>query len=459
MEDISREIEDNLEKLIKTLKYINWSDIPISVRYKTGSIFTDDLAAIIAANNEKELQLFIEKLREFSGIGESTVFNKNNYKLDRYSAALANGSSGDWCELDGGYLPALCHAGLYCLPSVLAEGEARGSTVEEMLLAFFCGYEVVARVARTFSYQKLVLHSHGSLAAIGSAASVAFLRKFSIEEILDAICNSATIVTPGPFNHAVQGGLIRNIWPGLGASNGIRAADLVQLGITGTRQSLYEVYVEAFGAIAYPLELSKDLKLNWAVMDSYHKIHACCQYSHSAIEATQNLLARITPKLNYSDIKSIRLETHWRGELLTNKAPKTSLAAKFSMEYILATTIYHGVADANAFHADLLGNQALSNLWEKVVITSYKPEPIWPNDRPARVTFELTNGILITEQCLNAKGGPGSPLSQTEINVKIGNILNGEYSHIQRIMTGVISLDDNIIKSKWSDLIGTEENS
>jgi hypothetical protein len=92
------------------------------------------------------------------------------------------------------------------------------------------------------------------------------------------------------------------------------------------------------------------------------------------------------------------------------------------------------------------------------VITSYKPEPIWPNDRPARVTFELTNGILITEQCLNAKGGPGSPLSQTEINVKIGNILNGEYSHIQRIMKGVISLDDNIIKSKWCDLISTEEN-
>jgi hypothetical protein len=45
---------------MKTLKYTNWSDIPISVRYKTGSIFTDDLAAIIAADNEKELQLFIE---------------------------------------------------------------------------------------------------------------------------------------------------------------------------------------------------------------------------------------------------------------------------------------------------------------------------------------------------------------------------------------------------------------
>ena len=33
MKDISREIEDNLNKLIKTLKYTNWSHIPISVKY------------------------------------------------------------------------------------------------------------------------------------------------------------------------------------------------------------------------------------------------------------------------------------------------------------------------------------------------------------------------------------------------------------------------------------------
>jgi 2-methylcitrate dehydratase PrpD len=128
------------------------------------------------------------------------------------------------------------------------------------------------------------------------------------------------------------------------------------------------------------------------------------------------------------------------------------------MEHILATTIYHGVADANSFRTDLLVNQNLSALREKVVITSYKPKPVWPNDRPARVTLELTDGTLITEQCLNAKGGPGSPISQIEINAKISNILSGEYPRLQRIISGIISLEDNIIKSKWCDLINTEEN-
>jgi 2-methylcitrate dehydratase PrpD len=84
------------------------------------------LSAITAASHERELQLFLEQLIQFSGPAESTIFNNSKTLVDRYSAALANGSSGSWCEVDTGYLPTVCHASLYCLPAILAEGEADG---------------------------------------------------------------------------------------------------------------------------------------------------------------------------------------------------------------------------------------------------------------------------------------------------------------------------------------------
>ena len=31
----------------------------------------------------------------------------------------------------------------------------------------------------------------------------------------------------------------------------------------------------------------------WAIADGYHKVHACCQYSHSTVEAIIDLHGRL----------------------------------------------------------------------------------------------------------------------------------------------------------------------
>ena len=72
------------------------------------------------------------------------------------------------------------------------------------------------------------------------------------------------------------------------------------------------------------------------------------------------------PKPNYKAIEKIRLKTHWRGKLLSNLEPKTTLAAKFSMEHILATSIYHGSANVDAFNSETLNNQDIKELRDKV---------------------------------------------------------------------------------------------
>ena len=202
-----------------------WRDVPEPSRRQVARLFADDLAAIVAARAEPELRAFVAGLARASGPAEATLFDGSGRRLDRYSAALANGCAADWCELDGGYRRGDVPCGALLPPGRARGGRGRGAcSIADMLRALLIGYETVSRVARTFERADLALHPHGSLAAIGAAAAVAALRGHPPDTAAAAISTAATLVSPGPFNHAVEGALVRNVWPGVGAAAGLRAS-------------------------------------------------------------------------------------------------------------------------------------------------------------------------------------------------------------------------------------------
>jgi 2-methylcitrate dehydratase PrpD len=449
------ETADGLAALTRWSSALAWADIPETAQHRTATILCDDLAAIVAARDEPELGRMIDQLALSSGPAEATIFDGTGRRFDRYTAALGNGAASDWCELDSGYRRAVCHGGIYCVPALLAEGEAEGASLEDMLRALVIGFETISRVARTFTFDNLVHHPHGSLAAVGAAATVAALRRYSHELALAAITTAATMVVPAPFNHAVEGALIRNVWPGVGASTGIRAADWVQAGITGRPEGLHDVYAVALGAKAAPRELSEGLGVSWAVEDSYHKLHACCQYSHAAVEATLDILDALPAGVSPDNIQRIRIDTHWRGQLLDKQHPPTTLAAKFSLQHVLATTARHGHANADAFHADTLEDPSIAALREKVEIGAFEDVPEWPNDRPARVTWEMADGGRFERQVLSARGGPDRPFSDDEIRGKINGIVTAPYPDLPATMDQMRALAPDPLAKCWRDTVAS----
>ncbi|HSF95878.1 MAG TPA: MmgE/PrpD family protein [Thermohalobaculum sp.] len=428
---------------------LEWADVPGPIRSRAALVLCDDLAAIVAARNEPELIAFQNGLARSSGAAEATVFSGRGLRLDRYSAAVANGGASDWCELDEGYRRAIGHAGIYCLPALMAEAEAESNSGTELLRALVVGYEVVARVALCFSWDSLTLHPHGSLAAVGAAAAIAALRRLPAVELAAAINSAATMVVPGPYNHAVAGAMVRNVWPGVGAWAGMRAVDWVGAGITGRPEGLHDVYARAFGGNCAPQALTADLDREWGLADGYHKIHACCQYAHSAVEATLELLAQASA----GEIARIHIDTHWRGRTLDNADPATTLAAKFSMQHILATTAVHGTAGAEAFHASTLTDPAVAALRRRVSIGSWEPEPEWPNDRPARIAWELADGRRLVAECLSARGGPDRPFSAPEIAAKALGIVAAPYPAMGAELKRLLALDAAALERPWGGTV------
>jgi 2-methylcitrate dehydratase PrpD len=428
---------------------LEWEAIPAPVRQRAGLVLADDLAAMVAARQEPELAALQDGVARSAGAAESTVFNRRGMRLDRYSAALANGAASCWAELDSGYRRAVCHAGIYCLPALLAEAEAEGRPVRELLRALVIGYETVARVARAFAFPNLVLHPHGSLAAIGAAASVAALRRLPADQALGAVSTAATTVHPAPFAHASGGSLARNVWPGLAAQAGLRAADWAPIGISGLPTALHDVYAGALGAQPNPDELTDGLGQGWALADAYHKVFACCQYGHATIEATK----RLRERARHDRIAGILIETHWRALTLDNPDPRTTIAGKFSIQHIAATAAVHGQGGFAAFAAAELDRPAVAALRRRVTLAPFEPEPDWPNDRPARVTWALDDGTRLTEEVLSARGGPDLPFTPDEIGAKIRGIVALPYPAMAPRLDAILKLDADILQQSWTEAV------
>jgi len=442
-------IAEALARLVAFTARTEWSDIPQAVQRRAALVLSDDLAAMVAARDEPELVALQDGVAKSAGAPEATVFNARAMRLDRYSAALANGAASDWAELDEGYRRVICHAGIYCLPALFAEAEAEGRSVEEVLRALVLGYETVARVARAFTFPNLVLHPHGSLAAIGGAAAVSALRRLPEDVAIGAISSAATMVVPGPYTHPIQGSLCRNVWPGIAAQTALRACDWAAHGIMGLPTALHDVYADAFMAAPDPAELAGGLGETWAISDGYHKVFACCQYGHATIEATMKLAARAS----VDDLASIHLDTHYKARVMDNTDPDTTIAGKFSIQHIAATAAVHGGGGFEAFSAPSLAHPRVAELRHKVTVAPWEPVPEWPNDRPTRVTWRMRDGTELTEDVLSARGGPDLPFAPEEIRNKIKEIVGVPYPRMGAHLDEVLDLEPSRLAARWDETV------
>ncbi len=446
-------VADGVTSLCRWAAGVDFAALPDAVWRRAALVATDDLAAVVAARDEPELRPLHDQLLRRAAPPEATVFRGGRPRADRYSAAVANGAAAGWCELDEGYREVPCHGGLCVLPALWAEAEAEGRTVREMLRALAIGYEVVTRFARGFRFPDQRLHPHAALPAIGAAAGVAAIRRLPAETFLDAIAGASTMVAPGPFDHAVKGALVRNVWAGVGAWTGLRAVDWAGFGIGGAACSPHDVFVGGLGAQARPGELAGALGRSWGIADGFHKIYACCQYAHAAVESLEALLARRPDIEAASDIERIVVETHRRALALENRRPATGLAAKFSLPHIVASVSHLRHAGAAAFSAATLDDPAIAALRERVALAPYEPERPWPEDRPARVTWHLRTGERLQAECRSARGGPDRPFAPSQILDKLRGIAAPVYPRMAEICRTLVDLDGALLETPWTEAV------
>ncbi len=441
-----------------TVKLIEWAveairkPLPEPVRRRAAIILSDDIGAMVAGSLETQVARAREGLlRTSSGKTEATVLAKGAPRADRYAAASANGMAITWCELDEGFRNASCHGGAYTIPALLAEAEAQGRTIDEVLRALAVAYEVTTRFALAFPFPVFNVHPHAAFAAIGGAAAASLARRQDAETMLAAVTGGASMSFAGPFDTAVEGALVRNAWTAAGAWIGLRAADWAEAGIGGNDVTPYDVFVGAYKTNAKPDALVAGLGDTWSVTNGYHKIFACCGYAHSAVEATLELLGRMQKKKD--EIAEIVVEAAPGGQALRNAEPETVLAAKFSMPHAIAATVQLGTAGARAFTQDKLEDAEISKLRKRVRLQPYPNLKPAPNDRPARVTMRFNDGAEMSAVVESARGGADKPFDEPTLLSKLAENSGAVFPAVPETLKKVIAGDSDLLSQSWRDAL------
>lgn len=418
---------------IRHRQSLEWRDLGRSIRQMTVLAFANNLAVGIAGSRALEIQKLKAILQKKLPAGSCTVFSSTRFFLPKKEAALVNSVAMCTLELDEGYRNAVCHAGLYILPALLAEAEENNHSVEEVLRAFALAYDTVARVALAWKFPRLAIHPHGLLAPIGAAAGVSFLRRFTVDKTVDFLTAASTIGSASPFVTATDGMLVRNSWAALGTASIFKLIYCVESGLVTNVNSLKDT-CEALGGVFDVSYFNLNRYPKNAILDGYHKIFACCQYAHSSIEACLQLLEKNPTLKDIKQIKSIKVEIHPKGLLLDDTNPHTTLGAKFSIPHSVAASLVLGHAGIESFDEASLGNEQISFLRKRTTLSPFEGVKAAPFDRPARVSIQLLDGRVFSETCWSAQGGPDRPLTLEQIWSKIASITNADVKNFYHIM-------------------------
>lgn len=415
-------------------------EVPAAVLARAARVLADDASAMIGARDEPEVAAFHARVLARAGRPEATIFRGGRDRTDRLNAAVANAVAGDWLELDEGYRITPCHAGLYVVPALMAEAEARDLPLREVLRALVIAYEIVTRVARAFPPRELNVHSHARYAAVGACAATALARGLSGAELRSALTAAATLINVGPRNHLVSGALVRNVWPAMGAWAGMMSVEWAACGIGGAADGLSDVYAGVLGSTPRPEAFTQGLGEQYAILDGYLKLYACCQHLHSAVEATLDALPRVVDHGGPDRVTRIEVDAHPLAQLLPNAHPTTTLGAKFSLPHALAAVLVTGTGGADAFAYATLHDPAIGRLRERVQMLPYAPLPAPPHDRPARVRLHLADGAVVEAACESARGGADRPFPPEMFARKIAALAGAACPRFAAVTAEAIAL-------------------
>ena len=396
--------------------------IPPQVLSRAVLILGDNIAATLSAGDEPEVSAYHAQLMAGPGPQQATLFRRDAPRVALIDAALGNALAITWNELDDGYTRTAIHPGALSQPLILAAAEAGNLPLADTLRATVGAYEIGTRFARAWPGTLPRLHPHGVHNAICSAAGLALLRGVDACELLRALTAAATMVSPGPYSHPIEGALVRNAWPAAGAWLGMFACDMARLGVAGTPAGPHDVYARGLGAPSRPGELTEGLGTDWTICDGYHKLYGACHHSHAAMEALESLLASHPELRGGANVRSVLMEGSAMAMNFGNAAPQTTLGAKFSIPHALAATLAHGAAAPGNFLDASLRDATIIGLRKRIAMAQLPTVKAWPLDRPARVTLELADGSQLSAECEAALGSPARPLDANRVLQKIGEL-------------------------------------
>jgi 2-methylcitrate dehydratase PrpD len=337
---------------------------------------------------------------------------------------LGNATAAHSLSLDDIYAPASIHPGSGIFGASLAIAEWAGSNGKRFVEGVIAGYEGTLRIANAIipkEHYALGWHPTATCGTFGATVAVSRILGLDAEKTTSALGIAGSMAS-GSLQFLEDGSWTKRIHPGLSAQRGIHSALLAAEGFKGPSAILEGRwgFLQGTSKNPEPDRLIEGLKGRFRIMDTGLKLHACCRYNQSAIDATLELMRDYN--LNHEKIEKIRVEIFQAAFPLVvdpweeKMNPKTDVQAQFSLPYTVATAIVRGKVSFDEFNQRALGDLITKSVMKKVEV-SHDPEldKVFPRSWPARVKIRTTDGQDIDKKVDCPKGDVDNPLSEDEL--------------------------------------------
>ncbi|OGA38052.1 MAG: hypothetical protein A3G24_05540 [Betaproteobacteria bacterium RIFCSPLOWO2_12_FULL_62_13] len=442
---------DETRQLAQFVAGLTHTQIPADVRGRAVDILIDQLGVEIGCSQLPWAKQVREAYCRIGGTPEATVVRYGD-RVPIASAAFINSTFGHSFEYDDANPLIHGHPGAELVPSLMAIAEREHRSGREFLTAFVAAYEARGRIGWAVSPDMLERGGpqySTTCGPFGVAAGAARLLELGAEGIRNALGIAGTY-SGGLMQYDHGGGSVKRIFAAIAASSGIQAALLAQAGITGPegilegKRGLLRIYPSHYR----PERLTADLGEKWTILHVLFKPYSCCAVIHPAIDGVRKLVT--AHDLGAGDIETIEIgypEGSYDHSAITS--PKDLLGMQFSTSYSLALTVLKRRNTPHEYTEAALADPQVQGVASKVrLVKEAELDRLFAEGHmPARVKVRTKSGRLLEEMVLDAKGSPGAPFSNNEVDEKfrslVADVVGAEKcERLVRVLRSIESLND-----------------
>jgi 2-methylcitrate dehydratase PrpD len=396
-----------------------YEGLPQDVVNQTKKCVLDLIGAAIGGSKTDVGRMMVEFIKQIDTREESRIVGWNSKASSPY-AALAIGSMAQDLELDDVNRMSHMHPGVSTIPTALSLCDKEKKSGRDLIISTVVGYEVVNRIGKSVSPSILrdtVFHP-AVLWTFGSIASACKVLGLDAETCVNAIGMGSLGPTAveDPFR---QGVMVKDLYGGWPNFVGIMCSLMAMRGFTGSRTLIEsDLGIAKMASKQHDLtRIAKDLGDTYEIMNSGFKPYAACRRAHPAIDATLEILDKHT--IEPQKIRRIDVGTFCAASRLTNTHPDNPVAARYSIPYALALTLFKRKVWIEDFNQSVLQDEKILNLAKKVhVYLNEELDKLYDSKWPALVEIELEGGERYSSQVDWPKGEPEIPLSDKQIKQK-----------------------------------------
>ncbi|MEF7612355.1 MmgE/PrpD family protein [Aquincola sp. MAHUQ-54] len=416
-------IDAGLPALAQAAQAWTLSRCPPEIVAQARLCILDTAGCIVAGGRTEEAALILRCEGDAAGAAATVLGTPARQPL--LSTVRIHGYLGDVLELNdliGG------HASIGVVSAALSLAEVRGAPLGTMVEAVLRGIEVTHRIYSAV-YPSLKRFTESGLvpvgipSSIGAAAAASRLLDLDAERTAHAMAIAGALAgwCPAEVIFGDGGTLKPMLFGAQTGATGVTAALYAQQGMTGPLR-LLESRLGYFATAATAARLQAELPPErWGLAAPRRKLHACCGYLHSAVDAAVRLRAQ-APLTPHTTLE-VHVPPYTADAVDKPRPPVSANDARFHLQYCLALVLC-GADRIDPEHSlDHAGHLARDDVAAAMDRIHVVPDGDLTHYHQCRLLLKDAQGAVLAAQALDApRGSPAEPLADDDVIDKFRRI-------------------------------------